>query len=66
MSSAEIIRAWKDADYRSTLSVVPVHPAGQIEFADPGLDRSTAAKLEPLNATMHGCHTLLVTHGKCC
>ena len=34
MSHAEIIRAWKDPVYRSTLSVAPTHPAGFIELAD--------------------------------
>jgi mersacidin/lichenicidin family type 2 lantibiotic len=38
MSSLDIIRAWKDEDYRSSLSEadrvkVPVHPAGAIEVA---------------------------------
>jgi len=42
MSSAEIIRAWKDPEYRSTLSVVPIHPAGQIALSDSALSRTTA------------------------
>ena len=48
MSNLEVIRAWKDPEFRATLSgIVPEHPAGQIEFADPGLlDRSSAAKSE--------------------
>jgi len=42
MSHAEIIRAWKDPEYRSTLSVTPAHPAGVIELADPDLGGSAA------------------------
>jgi mersacidin/lichenicidin family type 2 lantibiotic len=39
MSNVNIIRAWKDADYRRTLTAeqrasVPAHPAGAIEFQD--------------------------------
>ena len=44
MSHAEIIRAWKDPEYRSTLSVVPTHPAGVIELPDPDLGASAAAR----------------------
>jgi mersacidin/lichenicidin family type 2 lantibiotic len=45
MSHRDIIRAWKDAEFRSSLSeaeraMLPSHPAGSIELADPGLDRS--------------------------
>jgi mersacidin/lichenicidin family type 2 lantibiotic len=39
MSLNDIIRAWKDADYRSSLSAaelaqLPQHPAGQIDLDD--------------------------------
>jgi len=44
MSNAEIIRAWKDPEYRSTLGVVPTHPAGLIELPDPDLGGSAAPK----------------------
>jgi mersacidin/lichenicidin family type 2 lantibiotic len=47
MSHRDIIRAWKDAEFRSSLSeteraMLPSHPAGSIELADPGLDRTSA------------------------
>jgi mersacidin/lichenicidin family type 2 lantibiotic len=45
MSSAEIIRAWKDPEYRSTPSDAPIHPAGVIERSDPALG-ATCALLE--------------------
>jgi len=37
MSNADIIRAWKDQQFRSTLANVSPRPAGEIELADPGL-----------------------------
>lgn len=49
MSHRDIIRAWKDADFRSSLSdsaraLLPAHPAGLIELADPELNGATAAR----------------------
>ena len=42
MTPAQIVRAWKDADYGAALpldvaSVVPAHPVGAIELADDSL-----------------------------
>ena len=42
MSSQKIIRAWKDEDYRLSLSeaeraVLPEHPAGLVELTDADL-----------------------------
>lgn len=42
MSIQDIIRAWKDADYRESLSeaeraLLPAHPAGLIELPDADL-----------------------------
>ena len=39
MSNLSIIRAWKDADYRRSLTDeqrarIPAHPSGAIEFQD--------------------------------
>ncbi|HEY0606441.1 MAG TPA: mersacidin/lichenicidin family type 2 lantibiotic [Herpetosiphonaceae bacterium] len=39
MSNVEIIRAWKDEEFRSSLSaaqlaMLPAHPAGMIEVSD--------------------------------
>jgi mersacidin/lichenicidin family type 2 lantibiotic len=44
MSTAEIIRAWKDPQYRATLTVAPPHPAGHIEFTDPALGGAAVAE----------------------
>lgn len=42
MSNTEIIRAWKDVNYRTSLSeaalaMLPANPAGTIELSDPSL-----------------------------
>ena len=69
MSNLEVVRAWKDPDYRSTLSSVPTHPVGEIELADPELN-TNAAGFRP-NKTMMGhskffCGHTFSTHGGCC
>ncbi len=39
MSNGELIRAWKDPEFRATLEGAVVdHPAGDIELTDPGLE----------------------------
>jgi mersacidin/lichenicidin family type 2 lantibiotic len=47
MSRQEIIRAWKDAEFRANLSdaqraMLPANPAGCIELTDSDLDRTVA------------------------
>jgi mersacidin/lichenicidin family type 2 lantibiotic len=42
MTASDIIRAWKDPNYRAGLPVIhlaqlPAHPAGAIELAEPTL-----------------------------
>jgi len=78
MSHADMIRAWKDPEYRSTLTDVPPHPAGLIELTDPDLGGGVATKergfkLETIrNISTHkngSCNTFsctLSTHHKCC
>ncbi len=44
MSSQDIIRAWKDASYRSSLSedelaLLPAHPAGAVELNSSELEQ---------------------------
>ena len=46
MSHKEIIRAWKDPDYRAslskdTLSMLPANPAGGIDLPEPTLQPPT-------------------------
>jgi mersacidin/lichenicidin family type 2 lantibiotic len=45
MSDSEMIRAWKDTEYRATLSVTPAHPAGVIDLADPDFSGGDADRL---------------------
>lgn len=45
MSKFDIVRAWKDTEYRQSLSaeeqaLLPAHPAGSIELADEELDQA--------------------------
>jgi mersacidin/lichenicidin family type 2 lantibiotic len=42
MSNAEIVRAWKDPEYRATLNQIPPLPIGLIELEDLYLSESTA------------------------
>ncbi len=49
MKTDEVVRAWKDEDYRDTLTGenqarLPKHPAGVIEFEQPELEDETAFK----------------------
>lgn len=48
MSKADVIRAWKDPEYRCTLgpaelASMPENPAGSIELTDDDLDGTEAA-----------------------
>jgi len=48
MSNVDIIRAWKDQDYRSSLSAealasIPSNPVGMIELSDEDLGRASGA-----------------------
>jgi mersacidin/lichenicidin family type 2 lantibiotic len=56
MSHIDVIRAWKDEEYRASLSAdelagLPAHPAGLVELSDTELDVVAGGK--------HMCH---VTH----
>ena len=51
MSTYDIIRAWKDEEYRDSLSeaeraALPQHPAGQIELSDAELE-TVAGGIDP-------------------
>jgi len=48
MSKGDIVRAWRDVEYRQSLSaeeqaLLPEHPAGAIELADEDLPRVAGA-----------------------
>jgi mersacidin/lichenicidin family type 2 lantibiotic len=67
MSHDNIIRAWKDADFRDSLSekeraLLPKHPAGLVELtdadlngADGGAIRGTTLTVDSVIATCNGC-----------
>jgi mersacidin/lichenicidin family type 2 lantibiotic len=55
MSGLDIIRAWKDEDYRRSLSAeehaqLPQHPAGLIELTDADLDNVIGAQATTLDS----------------
>ena len=60
MSRNHIIRAWKDADFRNSLSdqeraLLPEHPAGLIELADTELEAAAGGGFPlTLNADFRG------------
>jgi len=48
LSNDDIIRAWKDEEFRRSLTAeqaaqLPDHPSGDIEMSDAGLDEARAA-----------------------
>ena len=52
--SIDVVRAWKDAEYRESLSseelaLVPAHPAGEVELAEEDLLGVTGGLLDSLN-----------------
>ena len=51
MSTLDIIRAWKDEEYRLSLDEMPAHPAGLIELTDADLDLVAGG-----NHSSHGSH----------
>jgi len=69
MSRNNIIRAWKDPDYRKSLSkaelsVLPANPAGAIELSDEDL-RAVAGGSDSPNTYARGC-TSACTHRLIC
>jgi mersacidin/lichenicidin family type 2 lantibiotic len=67
MSNVDVVRAWKDAEYRRSLTeeqraLLPEHPAGLIELHDEemkGVLGGTGAFCSP--HTHHVCNTLFGT-----
>ena len=54
MSHEDIVRAWKDAEYRQSLSaeeqaLLPEHPAGAIELTDEELHQVAGGGTTPFN-----------------
>lgn len=66
MSIAEIIRAWKEPDFRATLTGIPPLPIGSIELDDPYLSgeimiRQQLAGRSGEHSTVFSCPT----HSSC-
>jgi mersacidin/lichenicidin family type 2 lantibiotic len=61
MNTRDIIRAWKDEEYRLSLSeaeraLLPAHPAGFIELTDTELDVAAGgARPQPIPTYEVGC-----------
>ncbi len=56
MSKLDIVRAWKDAEYRQSLgpeerALLPEHPAGSIELADEELHQVNGGATRSLVCT---------------
>lgn len=67
MSTPDVIRAWKDADYLASLSeaqraVLPAHPVGAIELETDEL--SSVAGGGPHNSSIAQCTPLQVCHSQ--
>jgi mersacidin/lichenicidin family type 2 lantibiotic len=65
MQTMEIVRAWKDEEYRDTLTLeqralLPEHPAGVIEFEQPERDDETG-----FGPKGFGCKFSKYTHKVC-
>ena len=63
MSNAEIVRAWKDPEYREMLREVPPLPVGAIELEDPYLTENALAQRG--FASMRGEHTTVTACNHC-
>jgi len=56
MNKIDVIRAWRDPEYRATLSAseLPPHPAGLVELTDEELERA-AGLAGPAQTTAQTC-----------
>jgi mersacidin/lichenicidin family type 2 lantibiotic len=68
----DIIRAWRDPEYRNTLSAdellhLPSHPAGLVELSDEELGRASGMYAAP-STTAPECTMSTFSHGprRCC
>jgi mersacidin/lichenicidin family type 2 lantibiotic len=62
VSNLNIIRAWKDEEYRLSLSeaeraALPGHPAGRLELPDAALDGAAAGKGTTIWSGLYDCST---------
>ena len=79
MSNGDIVRAWKDAEYRQSLSaeeqaLLPEHPAGAIELTDEALEAANGGEIlaitdsqDPCPPTyFNTCYSACLTNYYCC
>jgi mersacidin/lichenicidin family type 2 lantibiotic len=74
MPTLEIVRAWKDEEYRDTFTTeqraqLPEHPSGVIEFEERGFEEDNSLRFVPAAGTwgnclthVGGCHKTLNTN----
>jgi mersacidin/lichenicidin family type 2 lantibiotic len=65
MSHENIIRAWKDADFRNSLSeeqraLLPEHPAGMVELTDTQLGKAAGGKNIPSSYRYGDCNSGII------
>ena len=62
MKPTEVIKAWKDKEYRETLAAeqrerLPEHPSGLVEFEQPELEDETQLRAGGHKYTFFHCST---------
>jgi mersacidin/lichenicidin family type 2 lantibiotic len=70
MSNVDVVRAWRDPQYRRGLSgaelaMLPRHPAGSVEISERALSESSGAGRSILQTTAWFC-TLYTFLARCC
>jgi mersacidin/lichenicidin family type 2 lantibiotic len=70
MTPNQIVRAWKDSEFRATLpaesaTAMPAHPIGEIAIADSQLDLSGGAEERTEYFESLGCCQGFTQAGKC-
>ena len=71
MKTNEVVRAWKDENYRETLTPehrakLPQHPSGTIEFEQPELEDETPLRPGAHKYSFHCTHKCYTARGKGC
>lgn len=70
MSNVDVVRAWRDPQYRrglstSEIAALPSHPAGSVEVNELALNESSGAGRSILQTTAWFC-TLYTFLARCC
>ena len=71
MSHLDVIRAWKDEEYRASLSEaeraqLPGHPAGLVELSEDDIDLAAGGTTITITFTVFICPTYLCTVNTVC